>query len=298
MNAAEYATRVRSRQAADAKNAICHGYDTESATACESAFTTDDADFANVREFNTLGLVELLLKNRRGLHQLLRRQAAQAGLLPRLLAISLTGFVLYGVTMSLVLTVANQWPSLTAIATMIDAPAQRLISFDPIQSSWGQLGPWISGQAIVLTGAYAFGLVAASGVALPSLYFYCLLAGVRMSMLEVVVHAVKAKSIAAVALVGILPIYVAAAMGVVIFNAGEYWLQLTIFLGLVLPFIAGFWGTASLYQGFSQLCDTMPADRMANRQCFLRRLVLSWSACYSAIMPVMIYSLWQVLSRT
>jgi hypothetical protein len=42
----------------------------------------------------------------------------------------------------------------------------------------------------------------------------------------------------------------------------------------------------------------MPADRMANRQCFLRRLVLSWSACYSAIMPVMIYSLWQVLSRT
>jgi hypothetical protein len=135
-------------------------------------------------------------------------------------------------------------------------------------------------------------------VALPSLYFYCLLAGIRMSMLEVVVHAVKAKSIAAVALVGILPIYVAAAMGVVIFDVGPYWLNFTIFLGLVLPLIAGFWGTASLYQGFSQLCDTMPADRAANRQCFLRRLVLSWSACYSAIMPVMIYSLWQVLSRT
>jgi hypothetical protein len=173
-----------------------------------------------------------------------------------------------------------------------------LISFNAIHSPWGKLSPWISGQAFVLTGAYAFGIVAASGVALPSLYFYCLLAGVRMTMLEVVVHAVNAKSIAAVALVGILPIYVAAAMGVVIFNAGEYWLQLAMFLGLVLPFIAGFWGTASLYQGFSQLCDTMPADRMANRQCFLRRLVLSWSACYSAIMPVMIYSLWQVLSRT
>jgi hypothetical protein len=298
MNAAEYATRVRSRQAADAEATICQGYDTESAGACESEFTTDDVELNAVGGTDTLGLVELLLKNRRGLHQLLRRQPAHAGLLPRLLAISLTGFVLFGVTMSLVLTVANRWPSLTAIATMINHPAQRLISFDTIHSPWGKLSPWISGQAFVLTGAYAFGLVAASGVALPSLYFYCLLAGVRMTMLEVVVHAVKAKSIAAVALVGILPIYVAAAMGVVILNAGEYWLQLTIFLGLVLPFIAGFWGTASLYQGFSQLCDTLPADRMANRQCFLRRLVLSWSACYSAIMPVMIYSLWQVLSRT
>jgi hypothetical protein len=298
MNAAEYATRVRSRQAADAETAICEGYDTESASTCHSAFKTDDVELNAVGESNTLGLVELLLKNRRGLHQLLRRQAAHPRLLPRLLAISLTGFILFGVTMSLVLTVANRWPSLTPIATMIDHPAQRLISFNPIHSTWGNLGPWTSGQAFVLTSAYAFGLVAASGVALPSLYFYCLLAGVRMTMLEVVVHAVKAKSIAAVALVGILPIYVAAAMGVVIFNAGEYWLELTIFLGLVLPFIAGFWGTASLYQGFSQLCDTMPADRMANRQCFLRRLVLSWSACYSAIMPVMIYSLWQVLSRT
>jgi hypothetical protein len=298
MNAAEYATLLRTRQAADAEAAICQGYDTESASACASAFTIDEAWLDEVGGIRTLDLVELLLKNRRGLHQLLRRQSAHAGLLPRLLAISLTGFVLFGVTMSLVLTVANRWPSLTAIATAIDQPTHGLISFDAITSAWGKLGPWISGQAFVLTGAYAFGFVAASGVALPSLYFYCLLAGVRMTMLEVVVHAVKAKSIAAVALVGILPIYVAAAMGVVIFNVGEYWLQLTIFLGLVLPFIAGFWGTASLYQGFSELCDTMPADRMANRQCFLRRLVLSWSACYSAITPVMIYSLWQVLSRT
>src|SRR4051812_3320198 len=249
MNAAEYATRVRSRQLLDSEAAICQGYDTESANARESEVTIDDADIGDGTKINTLNLVELLLKNRQGLHRLLRRQAAHAGLLPRLLAISLTGFVLFGVTMSLVLTVANRWPSLTAIATVIDQPTHKLISFNAIHSSWGKLGPWISGQAMVLTGAYAFGLVAASGVALPSLYFYCLLAGVRMSMLEVVVHAIKAKSIAAVALVGILPIYVAAAMGVVIFHPGEYWLQLTIFLGLILPFVAGFWGTASLYQG-------------------------------------------------
>ena len=98
-------------------------------------------------------------------------------------------------------------------------------------------------------------------------------------------------------LVGILPIYVAVAMGVVIFDASEFYRDATMFVGLALPFIAGISGTVSLYHGFSQLCDTMPLERMARRECFLRRLVLSWSACYSAVMPVMIYSVWEVFSR-
>ena len=77
----------------------------------------------------------------------------------------------------------------------------------------------------------------------------------------------------------------------------ELQLAATMLLGLVLPFIAGLWGTVSLYEGFLQMCDTMPPGRAARRGCFLRRLVLSWSACYSAVMPVMIYSLWEVFSR-
>jgi hypothetical protein len=251
----------------------------------------------DARELRTFGLIELLLKNRRGLRQLLRAKSAQTLLLPRLLMIALTGFILFGITMSLVLTVCGRWPSLTAVDAWLEAPASPLFSFSAIDNSWGKLSPWLGGEALVLTGAYAFGLVAASGVALPSLYFYCLLAGIRMSMLEVVVHAVHSKAIAAVALVGIIPIYVALAMGVAIFDVGEFWLRATLLLGLVLPFIAGFWGTVSLYQGFAQLCDTMPADRAASRECFLRRLVISWAACYSAIMPVMIYSLWEAFSR-
>lgn len=296
MNAAEYVTRVRGRQLCGEGGSSYQEIALTPVVASRSAESTDEA-VVDLKQLNTLGLVELLLKNRRGLHRVLRDETTHAGLLPRLLAIALVGFVLFGVTMSLVLTVSGRWPTLTAIATWTDAPTSRLFGFDAITSPAGKLAPWISGQALVLTGAYAFGLVAASGVALPSLYFYCLLAGVRMSMLEVVTHAVKAKAIAAVALVGILPIYLAVAMGVVIFHVDEFWLSVTLFLGLLLPFIAGFWGTASLYQGFAQLCDTMPADRAANRACFLRRLVLSWSACYSAIMPVMIYSLWEVFSR-
>jgi hypothetical protein len=259
--------------------------------------TVNDSDKADPRDFTVLALVELLLKDRWRLYRILRIHAAPAILLPRLLAIALAGFILFGVAMSLVLTVADRWPSLTSIATWVDAPSALPLEFKVIESTRGKLTPWISGEAFVLAASYAFGLVAASGVCLPSLYFYCLLAGVKMSMVEVVVHAVKSKAIAAVALVGILPIYVALAMGVVIFGGSEFYLAATMLLGLVLPFIAGVWGTVSLYQGFSQLCDTMPPDRAANRECFLRRLVLSWSACYSAVMPVMIYSLWEVFSR-
>jgi len=86
-------------------------------------------------------------------------------------------------------------------------------------------------------------------------------------------------------------------MGVAIFHVGEYWCERRWCLGLVAAVHRRVWGTASLYQGFAQLCDTMRPDHAANRECFLRRLVISWSACYSAIVPVMIYSLWAVFSK-
>jgi hypothetical protein len=254
-------------------------------------------DAIDPKEITLLALVELLLKDRWRLYRLIRVPAASSALLPRLLAIALAGFVLFGVAMSLVLTVAGHWPSLTALATWVENGTEAPLSFTAIESRYGHLAPWLNGEALALVAAYAFGLVAASGVCLPSLYFYSLLAGVKMSMLDVVVHAVKSKAVAAVALVGILPIYVALAMGVVIFGGGELLLAPTLLLGLMLPFIAGVWGTISLYQGFSQLCDTMPPARAKRRECFLRRLVLSWSACYSAVMPVMIFALWEVMSR-
>jgi hypothetical protein len=116
-------------------------------------------------------------------------------------------------------------------------------------------------------------------------------------MVDVVLTAVKAKAEAAMALIGILPIYVAVAMGAIIFGVAETTVASVLLVGLLLPFFAGLWGTASLYQGFAQLCDTMPPKFAARRECFLRRLVLSWSGIYSAVMPVMIYTIWEVLSR-
>jgi hypothetical protein len=155
---------------------------------------------------------------------------------------------------------------------------------------------WTSGHAAQLIIAYVFGLIAATGVCLPSLYFYGLLSGIRLSMLDVVTHAMKAKATTAVALLGILPLYIAIALGVMIFDwvpgALRDW---CIWLGFLLPFLAGLWGTHSLYQGFSGLTDTLPPDRCERRGCFLRRLVVSWAACYTAVSPIMIYTVWQAL---
>ena len=255
--------------------------------------TADDLD-ERPTNLGILGLVELILKRRDTLDRLIRDPSLQPILLPRFLAISLIGFVFFGVAMSLVLTSSHVWPELASITHKLRGTTGSLVTF---QSSPGMATHWWDGSALELTAAYAFGLVAATGVCLPSLYFYGLLAGVRMSLLDVAVQALKSKATSAVALVGILPIYAAVGMGIVIFEApepiriGAYW------LGLILPFIAGLWGTTALYHSFALMCDTLPLERRWQRTCFLRRLVASWAACYTAVSPVMIYTLWERLAR-
>ena len=243
--------------------------------------------------------MELILKDRQRLHRLIRDPSLQPELIPRFLAISLIGFLFFGVAITLVLNSAEVWPELTAIDRWLSDPETSLISFHPPDSQAAQTNRWFDGSAFKVIVAYSLGLIAATGVCLPSLYFYGLLSGVRMSMLDVTIHALKAKATAAVALVGILPIYAAVSMGVIIFGGSleirASLLQGTLLLGLILPYLAGFWGTHSLCLGFTTLCDTMPPERRERRECFLRRLVLSWSVCYTVVTPVMIFTLWAAL---
>jgi hypothetical protein len=63
-----------------------------------------------------------------------------------------------------------------------------------------------------------------------------------------------------------------------------------LYIGLLLPFFAGLWGVASIFQGFMRLADTLRCA--VQRVCFLRRLTLAWAACYTAVTPFMIYALW------
>ena len=254
-----------------------------------------EPDVAGVRTSGVLTLVEMILKAPRRLDRFIRDAAEQPKLIPQFLTISLISFALFGVALSVVLASARVSPQLTALDAYMNEPGgpADLVQFEPIDR-FATL--WTSGEAWKLIGAYCFGLIAATGVCLPSLYFYGLLSGIKLSMLDVVVHAMKSKATSAVALMGILPIYIAVALGVMIFDwMPDLFRDWMLWLGFVLPFVAGLWGTRSLYLGFGELTDTLPADRCERRGCFLRRLVVSWAACYTAVSPVMIYTVWQAL---
>jgi hypothetical protein len=243
------------------------------------------------------GVVDLILKRPGELNKRVRDPGLSGELVPRFLAISLGGFTLFGVAMSVAMTTAGVWPELHAIATCLNDPSLRPLNFGADAATHPMLQRWLDGSAVRLILAYNLGLIAATGICLPSLYFYGLLSGIKMTMLDVVMQSLKSKATAAVALVGILPIYVAICLGVQLFQWAPAVRDLVLWLGLALPFIAGLWGTRSLYHGLQSLCDTLPACDREQRSCFLDRLVLAWAACYTAVTPLMIFALWEFFSR-
>jgi hypothetical protein len=227
-------------------------------------------------EFTMISVVEMLLKNRARLNALLRDEAYTRELVPSLLAVAAVGFAVHGVVTTAILNGLYHTSSFW---------------FPHLPAAY-----WNHPSAGNLVLSYTLGLIAANGICLPSFYFYGLLAGVRISILGVSAHALKGMAAGAVALIGLLPIYVAIALSAIVFPLGTYWIGYTVAIGLALPFIAGFAGAANLYEGFVGLADTMTGPRCASRQCFLRRLILAWVACATFVTPVVIYSLWHFLS--
>jgi hypothetical protein len=225
---------------------------------------------------------------------MIRETGNQLQMLPRLLATSFVAFVIFGIAMTLVFSAAGVWPHLTPIEKYLENSNRNLLVFEghDAVTFWT---PWLNGDAFRLIAAYAIGLIAATGICLPSLYFYGLLAGIRMTMLDVVIHAVKSKATAAITLIGIIPIYAALGLAIAIFSLPVLSRDFVLLLGLLLPFIAGLSGTYSLYRGLSAMTDTMTPEQQSHRQCFLQRLVVSWCAVYSAVSPVLIFTLWQHL---
>ncbi len=249
-------------------------------------------DMIQPAESGSLGLLELILKAPEQLDRLIRDPARQAELLPRFLGISLVGFTFFGVAMSLVLSTSTVWPQLFPMEAVVAGREATPMRF-AASSGNSLLTHWLNGDAWRLIAAYAVGLIAATGICLPSLYFYSLLAGVRMTMMDVVLQSLKSKAVAAVTLVGVLPIYATGGLAIAIFPMPDYWRDAVLLLGLILPFIAGTAGTYSLFRGLSGFADTMPEERRERRSCFLQQLVLSWAACYTAVTPVLIFTLWQ-----
>jgi hypothetical protein len=225
-----------------------------------------------VNDGSVLGLTELLLKNPGQVDSLVREESRQAELIPRFLAIALASFSIFSLAMVLLLGMA---------------PSDNLPAF--MRESWTQNAAR-AGASLWL--AYTLGLVAATGICLPSFYFYGLLSGVKITVLQVTAQIMKGMSATSLMLMGLLPIYVAGVLGLVVFGFPADKVQTAFYFGLTLPFIAGLWGVQSIYFGFMGLADTLPAERRCRRRCFLRRLTLACAACYTAVTPVMIYTLW------
>jgi hypothetical protein len=223
-------------------------------------------------ERSVLGLAELLLKNPSRVNSLARDESRQLLLLPSLLAIGLASFSLF---------------ALALVLTLGAAPPEALPEF--LAERWAAHR---AGAALALWLAYALGFTLTTGVCLPSFYFYGLLAGVRVSWPQVTAQIMKGQASTAVMLMGIVPVYVAAALGGIIFGAPPPLLKVVLYAGLGLPFVAGLWGVRSIYVGFLGLSDTLPPERRCQRECWLRRLTAACSACYTAVCPVMIYTLW------
>ncbi|MGE5190945.1 MAG: hypothetical protein ACM3U2_00470 [Deltaproteobacteria bacterium] len=254
--------------------------------------------FQPVSSPKLLELVELILKDRPRLERVIRDPSLAAELIPRFLAVSLVGFTLFGVAMALVVHAVGVRLELASMKAVLEGTAPGLVRFEPLGARSGREMVNAITAGLRLISAYDLGLIAAAGVCLPSLYFYGLLAGIPMSLARVTVHTVKAMATTAVALVGILPIYVAFSLGAAIFHAPAVVAESVLWLGLLLPFGAGLFGVNSLYTGFTGLTNSLPPECRYRRSCFLRRLVVSWSVCYTAVTPVMIFTLWEYFSRT
>ena len=189
-------------------------------------------------------VVEMLLKDSSRLNRLLRSETHQRELVAGLLAIAMVGLGIHGIAM-------------TAIIDALFAKYGFWLGHLPA-AHWNDL------SAANLTFSYTLGAIAANGICLPSFYFYGLLAGVRISFVGATGHALKGLAAGSVALVGLLPIYLALALSAVVFPFSPFWTRYVVVMGLlVLPCVAGLAGMANLYEGFVGLADTMPSNRSA-----------------------------------
>jgi hypothetical protein len=235
-----------------------------------------DGDTPKARELSTLGLVEVLLKDPDAADQLGQRPEVQAELFPRFLAIALASYLAYSLVMVLLLNLSPAYPSLFGL--------------------WLPPALWRGGTAWTLPVAYTTSVVLAACICLPSFYFYSLLAGVRMGWLQIVNVVGKGTGANAIMLMGVLPIYLAAMMGLVVFKAPSVVLEASLVFGLLLPFASGLWGLRTIYRGIMNLYGHQMCGEPGQRRCMLRRLTFAWAAVYTAVLPLMIYRLWEYLA--
>jgi hypothetical protein len=137
--------------------------------------------------------------------------------------------------------------------------------------------------ALWMPAAFVLAFLGALGICLPSFYFFTQLSGLDASFRLVTAQAVRGTAKTAVLLLGALPFYAAWLLGNVVGVFSN--VELTLTVGMVLPFVVGLWGIAEVDRGFRGMLDTLPVTH-ARRGNFIRRMVLAWGALYTVIAPV------------
>ena len=159
-------------------------------------------------------------------------------------------------------------------------------------------------RVVVIFAAYELGLMGAQVASLPSWYFYALLTGIRTHGWRLAVEAMRARATASLALLGILPVYLAASLGLSLLlpaNGGPEWQALmTLFTaaGFGLPFLAGLAAPASLVRVLRQLAQDSDAHRPAasRRKARPWLMALGWTLLFSSMAPLGVFRALQVLA--
>lgn len=194
---------------------------------------------------------------------------AASQLLPRLIGISLAGLGAFAVVQGALVAAPGPWPGAGAPA---DTPRAIAVVFC----------------------AYAGGLFGAQIAGLPSAWFYALLAGLRASTWRIAVEAMRAQATAATVLLGLLPVYLAAGLGIRLVDAPELLEALVIgLIGYTLPFVAGLAGTIGMYGAFSRMVAEARARGEATNTAVPLLLVFAWSVLFTAMAPL---GVWRILT--
>jgi hypothetical protein len=208
------------------------------------------------------GFLPMLLGDHAALSAALQDPLAFRAIVPKLLGVSVLGFVLHG---------------------LVAGVAAELFAADPAA------GISLGGHpALWMPIAFTLSLVGALGICLPIFAFCSQVAGLDVPLPVVAAQALRANATSSALLLGL----VAYALGCVLHLFGTP--ALAVGLGLALPFVLGLFGIRAVYKGFSDLARAMP-EGLERRRGLLRVMVFSAALVYAAVAPIALWRLAQAL---
>lgn len=199
-------------------------------------------------------LVDLLLHDRLTLDVELADPHRAAARLPGMIGLSLAGYAAYGL--------AQGWAMI-----VVTPQEENDLALLPVKVAL----------------AYAGGFFGAKMASLPSAYFYALLAGVRTHPLRLTAEAMRAQATQGVVMLGVIPVYFAAVMGLGLMDSSLA--EVLLGAGYVLPLFAGLWGVGQLYGGLSRLVNSARAPG-SFRTPMPALLVLAWTGLVGLLAPL------------